>query len=122
MSLGEPGKLAFWQSRTFKRQRKHGVSFRPGLEGLEERVLLTGGIGIPGFQPRLALPAGSAPNSAATGDFNHDGKDDAVIANFSSANLTLALSTGNGAFGTPLTIQTGNGPNGLAVADLLGNG
>src|SRR5262249_55249103 len=107
MSLGDLGKLASWRSKTFKRQHKSNCTdYKPCLELSEDRPRLAGGT----FGPPLVLPAGSAPNSAATGDFNKDGKADAVIADFTSANLTLALGSGDGSFSTPVTIQAGNGP------------
>src|SRR5205085_736599 len=54
-------------------------------------VLLGDGSGgfVPG--PASPIPAGDAARSVAVGDFNGDGKQDLVVANYSSNNLTVLL-------------------------------
>ena len=95
------------------------------------------------YGPPQIFPAGNLPVSIAAGDFNGDGKLDAVFGS-SDGSVSLLLGNGDGTFQAPVTITTparlsfsmvsgdfnGDGKLDLAVADwesdniyvLLGNG
>lgn len=75
-------------------------------------------------KPDIKLPAGSsAPFSLALGDFDGDGKLDAVTANRDSATLTLLYGKGDGTFENPANIMGVelNRPGGVAVLDANGD-
>jgi hypothetical protein len=70
---------------------------------------------------------GNDPDSIAVGDFNNDGKLDAVVANFGlngGASVSVLPGNGDGTFGaaTDLPVSTNAGPWDVAVADLNGDG
>src|SRR5262249_20769798 len=95
--------------------------------------------------PRIISPAGGTPRFVAVGDFNGDGNEDLVWANFGFSNLGMLLGNGDGTFRAvpnfsgvgllrPISIAVGDfngdGVQDLAVANngsndvsvLLGNG
>jgi hypothetical protein len=61
------------------------------------------------------------PLAVVTGDFNHDGKADFVLANSNSNSVTLHLGNGNGTFQSLTSFPVGTTPVALAVADLNGD-
>jgi hypothetical protein len=96
-------------------------SFRPTVEALEDRCLLSL------FAPFTAFPTGTDIESLAVGDFNGDGKHDlAVLHRDFSDNGTVSVLLGNGdgtfsaAPGGP--IQVGLLTRSVAVGDFDGNG
>src|SRR5262249_32758052 len=58
----------------------------------------------------------------ALGDFNGDGREDAVRLGPGPSQLTVALGNGNGTFGPTRAYTTPYGEQGLAVGDLDGDG
>jgi uncharacterized protein (TIGR03437 family) len=87
-------------------------------------VLLGDGAG--GFMAANGSPyaVGSEPLSVAAGDFNGDGNQDLVVANYGDRNLTVLLGDGAGGF-TPAAhspIAVGSNPRSIAVADFNGDG
>jgi hypothetical protein len=68
------------------------------------------------------------PLSLATGDFNHDGLLDAVVASAyevqgrNSSNVQVLLGNGDGTFKTAVNYRVGESPNSVAVSDLDGDG
>ena len=78
---------------------------------------------LPGFQFRPSLPADLLPDSVATGDFNHDGHIDWVVANGGANSLWIYLGKGDGTAQLPVIIPlTGQSPSAVAAADLRGIG
>ncbi len=70
-------------------------------------------------------PAGDAARAVAVGDFNNDGNQDLVAANFSDDNLTVRLGDGAGGFATESAgspFGTANSPTAVAVADFNSDG
>jgi hypothetical protein len=87
-------------------------------------VLLGDGTG--GFTAANGSPyaVGSEPLSVAAGDFDGDGNQDLVIANYGDRNLTVLLGDGAGGF-TPAAhspVAVGSNPRSVAVADFNGDG
>ena len=89
-------------------------------------ILLGNGDGT--FQPAKLISAGKNPNSIAVGDFNNDGKQDLLVADYGdrssggSGNLTVLLGNGDGTFQPPITLTAGPEPFELAVGDFNNDG
>ena len=62
------------------------------------------------------------PVSVAVGDFNGDGKQDLVVANPSSNNVSILLGDGTGNFSGPTFLNAGSQPFSVAVGDFNGDG
>ena len=66
---------------------------------------------------------GTSPHGVATGDFNHDGKQDIVVVNQDQDNVGVLLGHGDGTFAAPVTYNLPSGvPMQVAVADFNGDG
>ncbi len=87
-------------------------------------VLLGNGAG--GFTPAAGspFPVGAEPQCLAVADFNGDGRQDLVTANYADQDLTILLGNGSGGFtpapGSPL--PAGSFPRSVAVGDFNGDG
>jgi hypothetical protein len=68
--------------------------------------------------PAPVLTAGVATDAVATGDFNHDGRDDIVAANVSSADLTVFLQNMTGGFAAGVPYGANSSPECVVVADI----
>jgi len=62
------------------------------------------------------------PVAAAAGDFDEDGNQDLVIANFGSNDVSILAADGKGGFGSPEHFLAGNGPRAVAVGDFSQDG
>src|SRR5229473_620273 len=82
-------------------------SFRPRLEILEDRTLLSGGLS---FADPIDYAVGASPQSVTTGDFRGIGIQDLAVANFGSNNVSIFLGDGHGAFRLAETVQAGTRP------------
>lgn len=67
------------------------------------------------FLSEVTYPAGTNPADVASGDFNHDGRDDLAIMNRQSSNIAILLGAQGGTFGSPSFVSTG----GASQADIL---
>jgi hypothetical protein len=110
-------------SRFWKRSRKPRVrrsraaapGFRPGLDVLEDRTLLS-------FFTAPTFAVGTTPVAQAVGDFNGDGKADLVVVNQGSNTVGVLLGNGDGSFKPRTDYAVGTTPVGVAVGDFNGDG
>ena len=101
--------------------------------GLVGRLLVIGlcvaGIGA---GPALATPAtfagkvdyaaGTKAYSVATGDLNHDGTNDLVVANVWGNDVSVYIGNGDGSFQDQSPYATGTGPVSVVIADVNRDG
>jgi hypothetical protein len=85
------------------------------LNGTTVSIRLGNGTG--GFTGTTTVTVGTGPYSVAIGDFNNDGKQDFVTANYNSNSSSIALGNGAGDFGTASSVSVGNKPVSVAVGD-----
>jgi hypothetical protein len=73
---------------------------------------------------RYPLPSDAiSPTSVAVGDFNSDDKNDLLIANYGSSNVSVLLGDGSGGFITlASSISVGNYPTTIVARDFNGDG
>src|SRR5437016_1582424 len=64
---------------------------------------------------------GTAPVAVAVGDFNGDGKQDLVVVNHGSGNVSILLGNGDGTFQHALDFSAGSTPAFVAVGDFNGD-
>src|SRR5262249_43667545 len=74
------------------------------------------------FRPSPTYPVGQNPRSAATGDFNGDGKLDLIVANSFSDYVSILMNQGNGTFSETNLAVGGNYIFAVAPADFNGDG
>src|SRR6266436_211223 len=95
----------------------------PSNPGTAVWVLLGNGDGS--FQAAKSYLAHVSPVSVAVGDFNGDGLQDLVVANYDSSDVSVLLGNGDGTFRLPLNVPVGppgSTPNCVAVGDFNGDG
>jgi len=74
------------------------------------------------FATPVDFAAGSGPRATAIGDFNGDGKQDIVVANDISNNVSVLLGDGLGGFGPATNFAVGSTPYSVAIGDVNGDG
>jgi hypothetical protein len=75
------------------------------------------------FQNGAHVPTpGRGPSAVATGDLNGDGFDDLVVANSTTANLSVLINKGDGTFFDPVNLSSGGKtPQDVVIADFDGD-
>ncbi|WP_161499174.1 DNA/RNA non-specific endonuclease [Flavipsychrobacter stenotrophus] len=83
------------------------------------------------FGTSVSLTAGSGPLDIAAGDIDNDGKNDLVVTNSNSGNISVFINTSTpgtltaGSFASAVNISSGSGsgstPTGIALADMNGD-
>jgi hypothetical protein len=71
---------------------------------------------------RSDFATGDEPLSVAVGDFNDDGSQDLVTANYSANSVSVLPGDGRGGFGPATDLTTGGGPRSVVVVDLNTDG
>ncbi|CAF1533631.1 unnamed protein product, partial [Adineta steineri] len=78
------------------------------------------------FATQVPYDAGSSsqPTGVAVGDFNGDGKNDIVTANYGTNNIAIFVNNGTGTFATQVPYDAGSSsqPYSVAVGDFDGDG
>lgn len=90
-------------------------SFRPRVESLEERTVLS-------FSPAVGYGAGTFPVAVAIGDFNGDGMADLAVANSGTNNVSILLNAGTGTYQTAVNVKVGSRPTSVSLGDFNGDG
>jgi VCBS repeat protein/FG-GAP repeat protein len=89
-----------------------------GLTTFSVAINATTQVGSPTFvYPWLSYATGYQPSGIALGDFNRDGKLDAVVPGSGSNTLAILLGNGKGAFSPGITAVDGGQQYGMAAAD-----
>jgi uncharacterized protein (TIGR03437 family) len=83
---------------------------------------VTTGCAVPSFAAMETVTAGAKPVAATTGDFNQDGKLDAVVANYDAGNISIYLGDGGGGLASPVNFSAGIRPVAVAKADFNRDG
>ncbi len=74
------------------------------------------------FSLSANYPAGIAPHSIISCDFNGDGNSDLATANYDGNNLSVFLGDGNGTFGAQNAYGVGSHPTAVKAVDANGDG
>ncbi|HEX9004246.1 MAG TPA: FG-GAP-like repeat-containing protein, partial [Blastocatellia bacterium] len=74
------------------------------------------------FTNAADVSVGTAPQSAAIGDFNGDGKQDLAIANATSGTISIRLGDGLGGFSGTTNVSVGTQPFSVALGDFNSDG
>ncbi len=74
------------------------------------------------FSLSSSLSTGANPYSVEVGDFNNDGKQDIVMSNYNSNNVTIRMGDGVGNFNLSNNFPVGLQPYDLAISDINGDG
>lgn len=90
------------------------VSFRPQIERLESRNLLS-------FGPSTNFPVDANPLGVALADLNSDGNLDVVTANYGAGSVSVLLGNGNGTFQSVKSFAAGAFASTIAVGDFNGD-
>ncbi|GAB4264767.1 MAG: hypothetical protein Kow0092_16610 [Deferrisomatales bacterium] len=85
-------------------------------------VALNRGDGTGGFAPARSYAVGSHPLDVASSDLDRDGRDDVVVANYLSDDVSVFLAEVDGSLSPPRRFPAGSRPTALLVADLDRNG
>ncbi|WP_158884484.1 FG-GAP repeat domain-containing protein [Amycolatopsis anabasis] len=97
-------------------------------DAITQRVVTLRGDGTGNFTPLGSGPSALVPGTVLTGDFNHDGIDDAAALNefntadAGSSSAVVLISDGRGGFEPPKKYGGGLAPVSGAVGDLNGDG
>lgn len=99
-----------------------------GSNGNTVAVLL--GTGSGNFGTAQFIPVAAGPIGVAVGDFNHDNRQDVVVTNSGTDQVTVLLGNGDGSFQKPVPFSVSSGvktnipyqPSYVAVDDFQGNG
>ena len=83
-------------------------------------MLLGNGDGT--FQQGPTSPSDNVPDSIGSADFNHDGKLDVMIGNYSTNFISVQLGKGDGTFGPATDYVVGSYPFSGAIGDFNGDG
>jgi hypothetical protein len=85
-------------------------------------TVATGTARAQSFSQPIARDVGSNPNSAASGDFNGDGKPDLAVGLTGGTGVNIMLGKGDGSFISSIVYKTDLNPEGTAVGDFNKDG
>src|SRR5262249_10899948 len=114
-SLKRRSVMVAWDRLLDNVRRAGSDSYRPVIEVLESRTLLS-------FGPPHSYAAGPAPAAVAVAEFNGDGIPDLVVPNSNSGTVSILLGNGDGTFQPPRgSLVPGIAPQAVAVGDFNGD-
>jgi acetyl esterase/lipase len=94
---------------------------RLSIEPLEDRCLLSAGVGGLSFLDPVDYAVGRGPRSVAVADLNGDRFPDVAVANSASNDLSVFLANSDGSLRPAGTIAVGTTPSSLASGDFNGD-
>ncbi len=144
-NISSPGTLS---ASSFESKREFTVGTSPysvfvcdlDLDGQKDVIVANNGsnsvsvfrnISLPGsisFAPRVDLPVGSAPFSAAAFDLNNDSKPEIITSNYNGNNVSILRNrtktdfASGISFAAKIDLPTGASPAGIAVGDVNNDG
>jgi large repetitive protein len=74
------------------------------------------------FSTATFIPVGNNPGAIASADFNHDGDQDLVVADYGSQNVDVLMGNGDGTFHAPQPYSLGFNPTAVITTDINGDG
>jgi acetyl esterase/lipase len=95
---------------------------RLSVECLEDRCLLSSGVGELSFLDPVDYGVGRSPRSVTVADFNGDRLRDVAVANSASNDVSVFLGNGDGSLRPVGTIAVGSTPSFLTTGDFNGDG
>src|SRR5262245_29001285 len=101
--------------------RPRSAKLRLSIECLEDRCLLSSGVGGLSFLDPVDYGVGRSPRSVTVADFNGDQLSDLAVANSASNNVSVFLGNGDGSLRPVGTIAVGTTPSFLASGDFNGD-
>ncbi len=96
------------------------VANRNQVDNKTLSVLLNKGDGT--FQPHVDYLSGSWAEGVATGDFNHDGRQDVAVANKNEGTVSVFLANTDGSLQPRVDYATTGNPTSVLAADFNGDG
>src|SRR5262245_65335005 len=90
--------------------RPRSARLRLSVECLEDRCLLSAGVGGLWFLDPVDYGVGRSPRSVAVADFNGDRLPDVAVANSASNNASVFLGNGDGSLRPVGTVAVGTTP------------
>src|SRR5262249_17564853 len=101
--------------------RRQSARLRLSVECLEDRCLLSSGVGELSFLDPVDYGVGRSPRSVTVADFNGDRLPDVAVANSASNDVSVLLGNGDGSLRLAVTVVVGTNPYYLTAADLNGD-
>jgi acetyl esterase/lipase len=95
---------------------------RLSVECLEDRCLLSSGVGGLSFLDPVDYGVGQSPRSVTVAEFNGDRLPDLAVANSGSNNVSVFLGNGDGSLRPVGTIAVGSTPSFVTTGDFNGDG
>src|SRR5262249_34490836 len=102
--------------------RRQSARLRLSVECLEDRCLLSSGVGELSFLDPVDYGVGRSPRSVTVPAFNGDRLPDVVVANSASNDVSVFLGNSDGSLRPVATIAVGTTPSFLASGDFNGDG
>jgi len=96
---------------------------KPSLSAKVPATVSSGGGGaFNPASPSTISPLGTTSVDVEEGDLNGDGKNDLVVVNQGSNNISVFLGNGDGTFQSPVLYGVGTTPNAAVITDVNGDG
>jgi Ca2+-binding RTX toxin-like protein len=122
-SLPVGGQSAASAVADFNNDGEQDVIVTLASSAISSNIAVFLGSGDGSFSTAASLAAGGLnPIAIASADFDRDGNQDFVTANYGSDTVSVLLGNGTGTFRTPSTFSVGSQPRSVAVGDFNNDG